>query len=457
MQMAPGYRDAFQIYLTVSKGLALEGNIYRMSVKDVAVLYEYWTFLKIGQILASKYELVSQDIVQVSRDGLYVNLLGNKKAKRVFRHPITKEKIELIYQHTHRNLPTTSQIPDSMLRIKKKGKDYTFDYIFDAKYRIDYAQEGSTYQLKYKTPGPLEEDINTMHRYRDAIVANYNGPYERTAFGAYVLFPWYDEYSYQEHQFYKSIDKVNIGGLPFLPNATILVEKLIERLIDKSAEELQKEGILPRGTLEDWISVLDEKVLVGLVSSHHDYYNYIRRNYYSIETKYLRKNWQEANYVALYLKQGISNTENGVTLYGRINEVTIQNNTVYFHIDHWKNLKNVIKPVNYGIATYIMTTLKMLQEATELPELFMKSTDEMILWRILRRVSDQIKVELDQPIIDQAQTIKTYRFNNILIKINRQQNELLFMNNQISKSVPLDLLKKKPTNVFKELVSIMQA
>ncbi|OIK11922.1 hypothetical protein BIV60_17205 [Bacillus sp. MUM 116] len=111
-----------------------------------------------------------------------------------------------------------------------------------------------------------------MHRYRDSIVASVvNGPYERTAFGAYVLFPWFDEQSYQDHHFYESIDKVNIGGLPFLPNATSLVERFVERLIDKSPEEIQREGILPRGTIEEWKSNLDEMVLVGLVSNEENY------------------------------------------------------------------------------------------------------------------------------------------------------------------------------------------
>lgn len=84
----------------------------------------------------------------------------------------------------------------------------------------------------------MEDDINTMHRYRDSIVALVNGPYERTAFGAYVLFPWFDEQAYQKHHFYESINKVNIGGLPFLPNATTLVKRFVERLIDKSPEEI---------------------------------------------------------------------------------------------------------------------------------------------------------------------------------------------------------------------------
>ena len=43
-------------------------------------------------------------------------------------------------------------------------------FIFDAKYKIDTSYE---YKKKYNTPGPKEEDINTMHRYRDAIIYDY--------------------------------------------------------------------------------------------------------------------------------------------------------------------------------------------------------------------------------------------------------------------------------------------
>jgi predicted component of viral defense system (DUF524 family) len=108
LQMAPGYRDAFQIFLTVSKGLALQGKLYQMSVKDVAELYEVWTFLKPGQLLRKKYEQISQDVVKVNRDGLFVSLDTNASAKRVFQHPITHEQIVLTYQKTEKN-PTTTQ------------------------------------------------------------------------------------------------------------------------------------------------------------------------------------------------------------------------------------------------------------------------------------------------------------------------------------------------------------
>ena len=151
----------------------------------------------------------------------------------------------------------------------------------------------------------MEDDINTMHRYRDSIVTMNDGPYERTAFGAYVFFPWSDEAIYQEHHFYKSIDKVNIGALPFLPNATDLVEQFVERLIERSPEEIQEEGIFPRGTKEEWVSTLEEKVLVGMVSSEADYRDFLQHGYYQILEKQLKKGWQEAKYVALYTKAGI--------------------------------------------------------------------------------------------------------------------------------------------------------
>jgi uncharacterized protein len=455
LQMAPGYRDAFQIFLTVSKGLALQGKLYQMSVKDVATLYEYWTFLKLGQILGRKYTLVCQDIIQVNREGLFVNLEANRMAKRVFKHPITNEEIVLTYQKYEAKLPTIPQKLDTMLSIEKKGKDYTFNYIFDAKYRIDYAQEGSYYYNRYKTPGPMEDDINTMHRYRDSIVAENNGPYERTAFGAYVLFPWFDEHTYQNHHFYQSINKVNIGGLPFLPNATQLVEQFVEWLVNKSPEEILSEGILPRGTLEEWKSSLDEMVLVGLVSNSEEYLRFMKEGYYSIPVSKLKKGWQEAKYVALYVKSGIEEQENGIKYYGKIEEVITTKiegvDCINFHVSNWIHLNNLIKPVGYGISSYMITTLNNLKESTELPELFMKSSEEMIIWRMLRRVSDKLVLYLDNDNLDHANQVTNYKINNMRVSLDRQDQSIKFISELREVEVSSYELKQNPSGVFKLL------
>ncbi len=457
LQMAPGYRDAFQIYLTVSKGLALQGKFCQMSVKDVAELYECWTFLKLGQLLRRKYIHISQDIVKVNRDGLFVRLDTNQSAKRVFKHPVTDEKIVLMYQMVEKN-PTTTQKPDSVLSIEKKGKDYSFNYVFDAKYRIDFAVEDSFYGNRYQTPGPLEEDINTMHRYRDSIVARQEGPYERTAFGAYVLFPWKDEEVYQEHYFYQSIDEVNIGGLPFLPTATNLVEQFVERLIEKSPEEIQEEGILPRGTREEWISSLDEKVLVGVVSTEEQFRRCMQETVYVLDPEQLKTGWQEAKYVALYVSKEAGVGRNGVRNYGQVKDVTVgEDGEVRLTVESWVNLPDVIKPVNYGIAGYAMTTLAQLKEAKELPELFMKSKDELTVWRMLRRVSDRVKVELDAEHLDKASGGESYRFKDVEVRMNSEDGVIEIVKARVQRVVEMEELRRRPTGVFREVLRVFES
>ncbi|WP_456276493.1 DUF2357 domain-containing protein [Bacillus sp. AK128] len=453
MQMALGYRDAFKIYLTVTKGLMLQSKIYHMSVKDVATLYEYWTFLKLGQILERNYTMISQDIIKVNRSGLFVNLDTSQKAERIFEHPITKERIILSFQKHETGLPTINQKPDTMLSISKKGKNFTYNYIFDAKYRVDYAQEDGSYHSKYKTPGPVEDDINTMHRYRDSIVYKNNGPYERTAFGAYVLFPWKEIEKYKEHPLYESINQVNIGGLPFLPQATDLVEQFVKRLIEKSPEELQIEGILPRGAKEDWELSHDEKVLIGTVSTLEEYKEFIEKKFFRISSNSLKKGWQEAKYIALYVTIGVA-ISNGIMDYGKIEEVTSENGSTLFYVQGWENTNQVIKPVKYGIASNSMTTINQLKEAKELPELYMRSAQETNIWRMLRRISNAVSIELDDFDIDKASSIIKLSIMDFEISIMKEEKKIKIKKDQQELFVDEDLLLKRPSIVFRNVIGL---
>jgi hypothetical protein len=110
-----------------------------------------------------------------------------------------------------------------------------FHFVFDAKYRLNPAIPGDSYAEYYGGPGPEVDAINTMHRYRDAIVAENRdtGKYERIISGAFVLFPYADEARFEEHHFYRSIQKVQVGALPFLPNATRLMADFLQELVEK--------------------------------------------------------------------------------------------------------------------------------------------------------------------------------------------------------------------------------
>ncbi|MCM3764484.1 restriction endonuclease-like protein [Neobacillus niacini] len=465
IQMAPGYRDAYQIYLIVSRGLNLNSSFYKMSVKDVAVLYEYWTFIKLGQILSRKYISISNNIIKVNRDGLFVNLDKTRSASWSFEHPITSEKIILHFQRSVQKLPTVSQKPDTILSIEKKGKSFSYKYIFDAKYRMNFADSSND----FKIPVPLEEDINTMHRYRDALVVKHGGPYEREAFGAYVLFPGFNEKDYEDHSFYKSINEVNIGGLPFLPNTTRMVEQFIENLIEKSPEEIQKEGILPKGTKEDWISSLDDKVMVVNVNNQVEYRAFKNEKFFILPVRNLKKGWQEAKYIALYLSKDISKELNGVYFYSQVEEVQIVKGTeiqfiptikdqdyAFFKLKPWETLGQVIRPVQYGISVYVLTTLNTLKYSNELPELFMKSNEEVTLWRMMRRISNHIKVHLDENELDNASNITYLNLRNIDIHINHVDKTLVIENSSLSEIMDLKDLESQPSKVFKVILRMIE-
>ncbi|MFS8630359.1 MAG: hypothetical protein LOD92_04220 [Bacillales bacterium] len=116
-------------------------------------------------------------------------------------------------------------------------------------------------------------------------------------------------------------------------------------------------------------------------------------------------------------------------------------------------MPRLIKPVRYGIATYLMTTLNQLKEAEELPELFMKSKEEMALWRTLRRVSDRIQLELDAENVDEATRVKEYRIRDISIAI--EGGQLVFHKDGDKRTVPAETLKTNPTAVFRMLVNML--
>ena len=266
--MAPGYRELYKYYLMLLNGITVGGEIFNMSVRDTAELYEYWCFIKLYDILRSRYTLCSPDIIKVDRKGITIDLVKGRSSKVTFLNTQTGERIYLSYNPSETVTQTVNQRPDNVLELEKKGSGFSYKYVFDAKYRIEMNPDGKFYPDD--KPGPKVDDINTMHRYRDSIV--YENPesrftFEKTMFGAYILFPYSNEEEYKGHRFFRSIESVNIGGLPFLPSATKLVTELLEELVSDSPESAFERATLPVG-IEERLKSVDwdrRDVLIGFV------------------------------------------------------------------------------------------------------------------------------------------------------------------------------------------------
>ncbi|WP_227764579.1 restriction endonuclease-like protein [Zhaonella formicivorans] len=430
LQMAPGYRDVYRFYLILMKGLSIQGDLFRLSLKDLAQLYEYWCFLKIHSLLKQKYELIRQDIIRVQRNGLFVTLDRSQKASVTYRNPHNGELFTLFYNalptEDSAHIPTLPQRPDNVLALKKENSTVEYKYIFDAKYRLNPAYEGSSYALKYGSPGPEEEDINTMHRYRDAIVyENSSGEFERSMFGAYVLFPYPDEEKFREHRFYKSIKKVNVGALPFLPHATKLMEEFLDELILDSPEKAYERSTRPRGTDEYFANKLQGKnVLIGSMRDKKQLPLCLEHQVYWIPLKRLTQQQSflsELQYIGLYQsRHTFGPKESGIHWIGKIKSWQVvrryeikyrrplpgTENELYvlFQIEAWQKRPVPIKPGGYGIYTHLFTSLYMLERAEEIAELKLETEEQLKEWREKRRIG-KVQVELDDEYVDRAREV----------------------------------------------------
>ncbi|MBM7568091.1 restriction endonuclease-like protein [Paenibacillus sacheonensis] len=430
LQMAPGYREVYRNYLMLMKGLSIQGDLFRLSMKDLAQLYEYWCFLKIHDLLSRKYELLKQDIIKVNRTGVFVTLNKSQKAKMVYRNPANGEEFTLYYNTlpSGEKTPTVSQKPDNVLTLKKNDSASEYKYIFDAKYRLNPAYEDTPYRRDYGTPGPEESDINTMHRYRDAIVyaEGAGKEFERSMFGAYVLFPYHDEEQFKAHRFHKSIELINVGAFPFLPNATKLMEAFLDEIVQDSPEKAYERSTVPRGTKEYYKDKLSgQNVVVGSLRQPEQLNAALRHGFYHVPLENFADHTllSQLEYVALYQSIGKFKSvglEAGVYWYARIRDWKVvrrheiqelparpgteEKLYVKFTVERWMKRATPIRPGGRGIYKLLCTSKYVFDRAEEIAELKLQSEEEILSWREKRRAG-AVSVTIDHEQVDLASRV----------------------------------------------------
>lgn len=459
--MAPGYRELYKYYLMMHRGLAVNGDIFRISVKDTAQLYEYWCFIKLFSILKKEYKLISPDVIKVDNSGITVSLVKGRKSEVLFINPKTREKIKLVYNPAESKTQTVNQKPDNVLELEKLGTEVSYKYVFDAKYRIENNPSNAFYPDE--NPGPKVDDINTMHRYRDSIVYENKlskFTFEKTMFGAYILFPYADEELYKEHRFYKSIDTVNIGGLPFLPGATTLVQELLCDLIADSKESAFERTTLPRG-IEDKLAVVDwnkRDVLLGTFRDVQQFNTCFDKKMYYIPAKEVDDKDLPIHYVALYQTINKFGAEAGIRYYGEvlrtalvrresIKEVPVRRNNgqeMYyrFFIREWKELQKPIRPREVGF-TKNYTNLFLLEHSEYIPELLFQNEEEYRFYAELKRNVNSAEIN------DVGANIG-FEYEDTKF-IFAGENILAIRGDEIVEQIPVANFSRKPAAAFRKL------
>lgn len=247
-----GYSQVYRGWLLLTCSYDLEEGMRSLELKDIATLYEIWCFIElknlVKELLGVKVAVKDYSRVELSKFFTY-ELTKGQKSRVVFlkqdREGNEVELAEVLYnpkenlreEAMETNIESTysytvPQKPDIVLQLRRRDVDTGFKltYLFDAKYRIGNVENGVDF--------PPNDAINQMHRYRDALYYDpmQEGlPIMKEVLGGYILFPGNGEdMKVANANFYKSIEKVNIGAFPLRPNngtSQYLLKEFLRSLI----------------------------------------------------------------------------------------------------------------------------------------------------------------------------------------------------------------------------------
>jgi hypothetical protein len=235
-----GYGDAYRSLMVLRLGLDVSGPSFDLSTMDVHDLYETWCFIEISRQVASITGHIKNfgTLLQIEEAGIRVRLRRGEHSAITYAG--TSKTIVVSYNPQYPGL-TGNQRPDITLRIQHDGWPELV-VVFDAKYRLDASKE---YRQRFDTAGPPLDAINSLHRYRDAIVIDSVGRgLLRPVVKGAALFPLskIDTQDYASSRLSLALDVLGIGALPFLPNNTDHVEKWLKLLIALPPEDLAEPG-----------------------------------------------------------------------------------------------------------------------------------------------------------------------------------------------------------------------
>ncbi|MCB2313470.1 restriction endonuclease-like protein [Clostridium tagluense] len=400
-KMSFGYREIFYYYMMLKKGLDISEGLYNITPKKLWNLYEIWCYLKLHKLLKELgFTTLKNGIIEAKDNGITLSLTRNKESKITYCNS-TGKNLELWYNKAYSHLPTTNQRPDTVLCLRNMDRSDRI-YIFDAKYRLSV--DGNN------VIGPMEEDINVMHRYRDAIVSELDDSlqFKYNTFGAYVMFPYSNESEFIKHRYYKSIEKVNIGAFPMLPGSTSLIKNHLCKIVSESYIESTIK--LPTYEVEDdYPRFKNTNVMIANISNKQHLEAYKQNNFFHIPSNKLSNVRLGVEYIAFYQSKNSFGDTSGIYYYAKIKEVrkykrkdcseipvlrgNEEQDYLRFELEEIFSV-GPIKTVEYGVELITYTTLYLLKNAETLHELHFKNRLEIELYKVLKEICVEKKTRI---------------------------------------------------------------
>ena len=222
---AEGYKDLLELWIALGAHQSLptsEREIQRLlQGKDVALLYEYWVFLKVLQAVSAASGLKNGP-VSVSRNDLGEGL---DRGLQIQLSPSIAVAFNPSYTRTAGTTYSTPLRPDVVVTLGSRR------HAFDAKYRLNWLS--SLEDTDDDEATFVRADIYKMHTYRDAI-ANMQS--------SFVVYPGTEFVFFERGKERRnSPDEVDtfdgVGAIPARPDGAeyFILMELMRSLLDKSS------------------------------------------------------------------------------------------------------------------------------------------------------------------------------------------------------------------------------
>lgn len=315
LQRKEGYREVLKVWLTfdLAAKMVWHGgeDVYSGNKRDVAVLYEYWLFFKLLDILKDVFNIDSiatEHLIEPTADGLGLKLKQGKflPIEGVYITDTRKLRVEFSYNKAfsgEKRYPnggswTRNLRPDYTLSIwpfgieqeQAENEELIVHIHFDAKYKVEniksiFGQNDFLEKEKEEQKSGIYKraDLLKMHTYRDAI--------RRTA-GAYVLYP--GSVSEIKHGFHEVIP--GLGAFAIRPTrANSGSEELKKFLNDVVAHLLNRASQREKISLKTYETYKDDstqRLVESLPETYGSNRSLIPDETYVLVAYYREENWE---------------------------------------------------------------------------------------------------------------------------------------------------------------------
>lgn len=281
LQKRRGYSEIFSAFLMVDLALQLDwkgkDSIYEGESKDVALLYEYWTFFELIKIVkmidgCKIINTKERPFISIDNNRLNISLKQGLKSCQSFVIEHLKTRVNLYYNRKFS--PTDFKCtkyegsysrpfrPDYTIAIfpsryytssdngeRKALEAGAVNYIhFDAKYRISDItsifsnQKNTNDEVLQELEEERIEEVTNTYKYADLLkMHTYNDAIRRTI-GSYVLYPGELNLSDKQDATFSLYDEIlpGVGAFAIKPSISSLSENKLEEFILRVITENNK-------------------------------------------------------------------------------------------------------------------------------------------------------------------------------------------------------------------------